>query len=111
MDRGFAAKIMQAAIILHNMIVEVRRAGYESEPYKLAEVAADRGYILNEKGDKQGSKWNTQCNVWRGSADPSETRRTMHVGKVDSRKKYLVLHHAFTLDLICDIWGMYGNSY
>lgn len=43
MDRALAAKITHAAIILRNMIMKARRDRYESELYKLAQVAVYRG--------------------------------------------------------------------
>lgn len=38
------------SIILHNMIVEARRNGYESEMWKLALQAVDRGMLIDDQG-------------------------------------------------------------
>lgn len=52
-DRCFVAKVMQAAIILHNMVVEARRDGYHSELWILAEIAAKRGFYLDVNGEEK----------------------------------------------------------
>lgn len=110
MDRDLAANTMQVAIIFHNMIVEARRDGYESELYKLVEVAVDRGYFVNKNGENNEFKWNTQCNVLWGRAGPSGTRWATHVPQVDSRVKGPVLHHVRKLALINHIWEMLGTT-
>lgn len=41
---------MKTAIILHNMIVEQRLNGYQSELFGLFKTAAEKGLFLDENG-------------------------------------------------------------
>lgn len=96
-DRGLSAKPIPAAIILHNMIVKVRRDDYENELWKLAQDAIDPVYFVDENCENKEFKWNTQWEVLHGSIDPSGTHWATHVGLVDSRTKNSIVHHALKL--------------
>lgn len=53
MDRGLAARVIKAAIIFHNMVVEARSNGCKSKLWSLAEKAVERGLFIDENGEKK----------------------------------------------------------
>lgn len=110
-DRAFAGKVMKASIILHNMIVEERRDGYDSQICKLASEAVDRGFFLDENGEEKPFVWQDHNRITATTQnDVSDTRWALHLAKVDERMRDEVLHFALKLDLIEHIWCENGNS-
>lgn len=97
MDSGLAAKVVQAASILHNMIVGARHVRYKMEYYKLAQETVDKSSCLDESGEKKEFRWSTQCDVLRDSADSSGTGWATDVAKVDRRVTDPHLHHVLKL--------------
>lgn len=50
-------KVINSAIILHNMIFEYRRDGYESEIGAIAEAAVVPGLFIDERGEEKPFNW------------------------------------------------------
>lgn len=50
-------EVIKASIIFHNMIVEARRDGYESQLCILASENVKRGFCIDENGEEK-------CFVW-----------------------------------------------
>ena len=50
--------IMKACLILHNMIVELRRDDYDSQLWELASSAVGLNLIIEENGDDIPFHWN-----------------------------------------------------
>lgn len=48
-NQNCASDFMQAFIILHNMNIEAKRDGHESEFWSFADGAAGSGFYLDEK--------------------------------------------------------------
>lgn len=59
-DREKVKKLMMVAIIMHNMIVELGRDGYESELFEEGKKAIERGMFIAENGDEKQFKWYTK---------------------------------------------------
>lgn len=47
---------MMTAIIMHNMIVEARRDGYESQLFNIAEEPVENGNFIDEDGNERPFK-------------------------------------------------------
>lgn len=109
-DRVFAADVMKCGIIIHNMIVEARRDGYNSEFFSLASDAADKGFFIDENGNEKEFQWNTYESLCESSNTLRQTQWERHITKTNARVKDDVLHHALKLDLIEHIWAEYGNE-
>lgn len=59
-DRSLMRKVMCTANILHNIIVEDRCDGYESELFVAVERALEQGTLLDENGVGQEFKWSNR---------------------------------------------------
>lgn len=51
---------MEVCIIIQNMILELRREGYESELLVEAETAIEEGLFIDENGNEKEFKWCTK---------------------------------------------------
>lgn len=72
MERSFAAKVMQARIILilHIIVVGARRDGYHSELFRLAERAVNAGFLFRCSGERQRVRMeNTVMSPWKRGED------------------------------------------
>lgn len=92
-DEERALKVVQVAMVLHNLIVESRRNGYESELYTLAEDTVRKGFILEEIGSGKAFVWFTRptmklCNV----VTINDSVWAKHIAAVDYRMKDDAIH-------------------
>lgn len=59
MDRSMCKKVMMAAIIMHNIIVEMRRDGYQSEMFEEGKKYAANGMFIDVDGNEKTLNWKT----------------------------------------------------
>lgn len=104
-DRKTINNIMKTAIIMHNMIVELRHDGYESQLFEEAKVAIERGIFLNEEGEEKEFEWSTQEVV---NQMESSIIWAQHINKRESRVTDEVMHYALKGDLVEHIWARNG---
>lgn len=90
---------MKAAIILHNMVVELRRDIYESDLWKLSQTAVGRGMILDSDGIEKKFHWNSRL------PQMSQSQWANKVVRRDERITDEVEHFNLKADLIEHVWN------
>lgn len=109
-DRDTVAKVVKCAVILHNMVVEARRDGYDCEFSSLAESAVKDGHFLDKNGNEKRFVWQTEDILTGGSNSLFDNGAwARHIAGVDARMKDEVKHFELKLDLIEHIWTLHGN--
>lgn len=89
--------------------VITRRYGYKSQFCKLTFEAVERGFFIDQNGEK--------CFVWEdhnrvlaaAKHKASDTRCALHLAKIDTKMRDEVLRFGLNLDLVkhifCDSWN------
>lgn len=60
-----ADAVMKTAVVLHNMIIEAKHDGNESELHTLVDMATSRSYIIEENSNEKEFKWHTDYDLIR----------------------------------------------
>lgn len=106
-DRARCVKVMKTAIIMHNMIVEARRDGYESQLFAIAEEAVSRnGNFIDEDGNEKTFQWDGRSLMREGTD-------LVKAEYIDERHRLVsdeVAHYALKYDLVDHIWINYGST-
>lgn len=109
-DKDIAKKVMEVCIILHNMIVELRRDGYESELFAEAEKAIEDGLFINEHGREKDFKWCTKDTTNTGddvSVTDMEWAKILAVRYTDVTCQ--LEHFSLKADLVEHQWNLLGS--
>lgn len=108
-DEDIMKKTMKAAIILHNMVVESRRDGYESELWKEAIDVVESGYFLDEAGGQKQFMWHTRESIGEANGSPlSSESWAAKVCERDTRITDEVEHFSLKQDIIDHVWQHWG---
>lgn len=99
MDRVLVARVMKAAIILHNMVVKARRDGYKSELWPLAKKAVEMGLFIDEHRESQKFQWNRYADISVGDKPIKSSRWSSLFCNAQTRVKNATLHYSLKMDL------------
>lgn len=95
---------MKYAIILHNMIVEARRDGYNNELYELNFVASQKGFFLDKNGLEKAYNWNKNETILQEVSNVAQSDRwAKHISMFDNQMKDEVTHFPLKRDFINQI--------
>ena len=95
---------MMTDIIMHNMIVEIRREGYESELFMEAERAVEKGRLLDENGVEKEFIWNMDNNI-----EMSDMAWANHLNNRESQITDEEMHYSLKGDLVEHVWNRHGS--
>lgn len=107
-NRVIIRKVVQVAVILHNMIVQLRRGGYESQLCELFENAVNSGMFLDNAYNEKPFIWRTKQNM--RCAGANETSWSNHIAVMDEKMKDDVAHFSLKKDLLDHIWSCFGEN-
>lgn len=108
-NKELGVLVMKTGIIMHSMIVEARRGGYDSNLFNIAESAVSSGNYIDVEGNEKPFVWSTKDIV---TADSSNVDFAW-AQKLSQRNDMIsdeVVHYSLKYDLVEHIWNMYGSA-
>lgn len=105
-DRKICKKVMQAAIIMHNVIVETRRNGYDSSLFEEAKRAVENRMLLEENENEAQLKWKDRSAVL--SDRMSDVRWTQHLAERYKNITDELKHYSMKNELVEHIRNRHG---
>lgn len=109
-DKAVCKKVMEACIIMHNMVVEARRDGYASRLYDDGLQAVEQGCLLDENGNEKEFKWLSREEV--GEEKGRLVTDFEWATQLAGRQRQItdeVNHYSLKQDLIEHIWNRHGD--
>lgn len=107
-SREKMAKVINVCIIMHNMVVEMRRDRYESEIWLRALSAAGRREVLDENGNEIPFKWACTDDVSNRTTAINTVASTVAIR--DVRITGESQHFLLKADLVEHIWQNFTDK-
>lgn len=109
MSRLLAARVKEAAVILHKMVVEARRNGFKSGIWFLAEKAVKRWLFIAKNGASKQLKWKKEFGLSEKTEAMDMTRCAAYLAIADAPRKDTVLHYTLKLGFVDHNWKSLGD--
>lgn len=100
--------MMEAEAIMHNMVVEARRDGYESQIFNIAKESMLPGNFIDVNGNESVFEWKTK-NVVADDTERGEYAWAVTVERSNEKVTDEVAHYALKTDLVDHIWNINGS--